>query len=614
MNLANKVRQHGKCTLLQGWLLITGLLLASNLFAAGAQQGVLDAFSWDPRKHPLQLSGEWGFEWQTLQPGDLWYPPRPPWFEMPSTWDSGGTAGWNYPGRGYATFTLRVANLSERYDYAILIPEVSTSYRLFANGRLVSEGGNVSDRAEHGEPYNGNHLARIPAPDQGQLRLILQVANFDHHSGGPWQSLELGIRDDMANRYFSSMVYEAVIAALMVVMAILLVLEYFVDPKDRSGLWLGLFALALGVRLGISGYAPFYWMLDGHLPWSWHMTLAYITMLISPVFFLGWMHASFPYDLARRSAQLLSFPYLICALLCLLLPPRYFTMLLTFFSVMVMLMVALGAFFLVLISWRRRHGSLLLMLGVISLGVTVVHDVMLNNQLIGGAPWIAMGLLIFILSQTSNFLSLRVMQRRQIEFLSKELSRANHELEDRVELRTRDLAEKAQALERANNQLQVLANVDGLTGLLNRRAFIEQMKQLSELPVKVALLWIDIDHFKGINDTYGHAAGDLVLKRMGHLLRNLGRDQDRSGRLGGEEFALLLLDCDESGAEQYAQRLQMAMKQMTFEHWPELKDISASIGIAIGRLGEDSWEELIRNADEAMYHVKRHGRDGYRFS
>jgi len=276
--------------------------------------------------------------------------------------------------------------------------------------------------------------------------------------------------------------------------------------------------------------------------------------------------------------------------------------------------VALGAFFLMLISWRRRHGSLLLMLGVISLGVTVVHDVMLNNQLIGGAPWIAMGLLIFILSQTSNFLSLRVMQRRQIEFLSKELSRANHELEDRVELRTRDLAEKAQALERANNQLQVLANVDGLTGLLNRRAFIEQMKQLSELPVKVALLWIDIDHFKGINDTYGHAAGDLVLKRMGHLLRNLGRDQDRSGRLGGEEFALLLLDCDESGAEQYAQRLQMAMKQMTFEHWPELKDISASIGIAIGRLGEDSWEELIRNADEAMYHVKRHGRDGYRFS
>lgn len=588
------------------------LLLAAPGALSRAASGQLDAFDWDPREEPLPLVGEWGMNWGELTPADQWQPPRAPWFEMPSTWDS--SAGRQYPGVGYATFTLNVSHLSSRYEYALLIPELSTAFRLYVNERMVAEGGTVADQQAHAQPYSGNQLVMIPPPDRGQLRLKLQVSNFHHNNGGPWQAIALGQREMMVDDFFSVTVYEAIVAALMVIMAILLVLEYYVDPKDRSGLWLGLFALVLGVRLGITGYTPFYWLLDGQLPWELHMTIEYLCMLTAPMFFLYWIHACFPQDLSLRVVRLISFPFAISAITCLLLPTLYFSVLFDVFIYMLMITTVGGILLLLRISGRGREGAVLLLVGVLTLGIAVTHDILLNLQLILGAEWIAAGLLFFVLMQTSNLLNLRVKQRRQIEFLSTELANANQELESRVELRTRDLADKAQALERANNQLQVLANVDGLTGLLNRRAFLEQMQQLSDLSVRVALLWIDLDHFKRINDTYGHAAGDKVLKKFGHILRHLGRDQDRTGRLGGEEFALLLLDCDKAGAEHYAQRLQQSMKEMTFPDWPELQGITASIGIAIGRLGDDIWEELVRDADEAMYQVKHDGRNGYRFA
>lgn len=601
------------CGILLLFLVPTTVISASPV-ASVARQGVLNAADWAPESGNLLLSGEWGFSWQRLDSHAQWQQPGPPWFVMPSTWDSSGTAGWHHSGQGYASFYLKVTQLPPGKEYAVFVPEVSTAFRLFANGKLITEGGRVATAAGDGEAYIGNRWAVLGEVPGNELQLVLQVGNFHHNSGGPWQPIELGLRQPLTEGFYFRQLYDALISLLMIIMAGLLILEYLVDPKDRAGLWLGLLALALGLRIGIVGNAPFYWLLDFQLPWALHMRLAYISMLVSPLFFLAWIHNSFPQDLKRRTSLLVSLPFALSALLCLILPPLWFTQLLGLFSVMLLLVVLIGCVLLLQISWRRRHGSLLLLAGLIALGGAVVHDLMLNNQLIQGSPWIGTGLLLFILTQTSNFLSLRVMQRRQIEFLSRELASANRELERRVELRTRDLADKAHALEMANNQLQILANVDGLTGLLNRRAFIEQMQQLGELSVNVALLWIDLDHFKHINDNHGHVAGDHVLKRFGQLLRELARDQDRIGRLGGEEFALLLLDCDQPGAVVYAKRLQAALTQLKFEDYPDLRNVTASIGIAIGRLGEDSWEELVIQADEAMYEVKRNGRNGYRFS
>lgn len=579
-----------------------------------AQAGRIDAADWQWQARNLKLTGEWGFLWHQLLNTDQWHQPQPPWFDVPSTWDSEGSAGWSYPGQGFATFLLQVDNLPVGEELALFVPEVSTAFRLYANGALLAEGGRVGKQEQNTQPYSGDLIVPLKGFSSDSLRLILQVVNFHHDIGGPWQAMELGLREKITGEFYQTVIYDGLIATLMLVMALLLVFEYWVDPRDRTGLWLGAFALALGMRIGISDTAPLYWLLEQKLTWHWHLRLSYITMLVSPVFFLAWIHNAFPKDLNRKTSITASIPFLVSILICLVLPTDYFTKLLQPFSVLMFLVVIVGFFLLFRISWNRREGSGLLFIGIVAIGCAVTHDLLVNNQLITGRSWTATGLAVFILTQTANFLRHRVLQRRQIEFLSQQLTSANQELEHRVVLRTRDLAEKAHALEQANSQLQLLANVDSLSGLLNRRAFIEQVQQLHELEVPVALLWIDIDHFKQINDTYGHAAGDEVLKQFGRLMRTLGRDQDRLGRLGGEEFALLLLDCDKNGASAFARRLQTQVREMTFSDWPQLSGVTVSIGIAVGRLGEDRWQDLISQADHAMYEVKRSGRDNFRFS
>ncbi|MCB2388003.1 sensor domain-containing diguanylate cyclase [Thalassolituus alkanivorans] len=576
-----------------------------------AQQGVMN-LSGRPVTQPLALAGEWRFAWQQLSDGSGshdW-----PLFTMPSTWDENGQAGYEYPGQGYATFVLDIQGLDPQVDWALFVPEIATSFRLLANGRDILHGGRVGTSRQEVQPYQGNRWVRLGGIADGRLQLVLQVANYHHHSAGPWQPLLLGPEDQITRGYAQHVIYEAVILLLLLLIGLLLVMEYTVDRKDRTGLWLGLFTLMLGVRLGTTSFAPLYWMLSLNPPWELHIRVIYISMLVSPVLLFGWLHAAFGTDFSRSLRNLFSLPFLLAALLCLLLPPLWFTALLGIFGGLLLLGVVVSTLALLRMVYLGRRGAWLILPGTMLLGVAVIHDVLLNNQLLSGQYWSPLGFLIFIVSMICNFLLNRVWSRQEIVRLSEELRLINRELEQRVAERTQALAEKANALLDANQQLQVLADVDGLTGLLNRRALLEQLQQLKQWQGSVAVLWIDLDHFKRINDGFGHAAGDAVLAAFGALLRRLGRDRDRLARLGGEEFAVLLLDCGAEGAETFARRLQQQLRELQVPDWPQIHNLSASTGIAVGRLGETDGEELLNAADQAMYEVKHSTRDGYKIA
>lgn len=152
--------------------------------------------------------------------------------------------------------------------------------------------------------------------------------------------------------------------------------------------------------------------------------------------------------------------------------------------------------------------------------------------------------------------------------------------------------------------------VDPLTGVLNRRGFEESAHRLLDdaRGRPISLILVDIDHFKTINDTFGHPAGDAVLKAFGHLLQNAMRQVDVCGRLGGEEFAFLLPNCDAAGADVFAGRLRGSVRQSRFEGLPEIHQLTASFGVASARRNE-SLNGLIARADIALYRAKRQGRD-----
>jgi diguanylate cyclase (GGDEF)-like protein len=145
---------------------------------------------------------------------------------------------------------------------------------------------------------------------------------------------------------------------------------------------------------------------------------------------------------------------------------------------------------------------------------------------------------------------------------------------------------------------------DGLTGLLNHRACHERLRQELEAGGPVAVVCIDLDHFKVINDAHGHAEGDRVLAATAERLRSVVRASDVVGRLGGEEFVLILPGVDAEGAEDCAERARAALAELTVRGRP----LAASAGVAAAPADGVEPSELLANGDAALYWAKRTGR------
>jgi len=164
-------------------------------------------------------------------------------------------------------------------------------------------------------------------------------------------------------------------------------------------------------------------------------------------------------------------------------------------------------------------------------------------------------------------------------------------------------------------RLRELATTDDLTGALNRRAFFAVVAQETERSARygipMSLVMIDLDHFKLINDRYGHAAGDRALKLTTQAMVSSLRDIDRLGRLGGEEFAVLLPQTPLSGALDVAERLRRAIASVDIPVDPEPATVrlTASLGVVDRQNGETGPDRLLSRADAALYRAKDEGRN-----
>jgi diguanylate cyclase (GGDEF)-like protein len=164
-----------------------------------------------------------------------------------------------------------------------------------------------------------------------------------------------------------------------------------------------------------------------------------------------------------------------------------------------------------------------------------------------------------------------------------------------------------------NNQLQDLASHDPLTRVFNAGAYYracdQQIHASQRSNQPFAVLFIDLDHFKSINDTYGHAVGDDVLRTVAQTLRATVRRSDIVGRIGGEEFSVFLPNTQLHGAQQLAETLRVAIESIHIEVDGVRLKITASIGVAAKRFDQETMQAIQQHADQAMYEAKRGGRN-----
>ncbi|MGY6630271.1 MAG: diguanylate cyclase [Wenzhouxiangella sp.] len=158
-------------------------------------------------------------------------------------------------------------------------------------------------------------------------------------------------------------------------------------------------------------------------------------------------------------------------------------------------------------------------------------------------------------------------------------------------------------------KLAKLAQQDELTGLLNRRGFFHAARKLGSLD-PAAILVIDLDHFKQVNDRFGHAAGDQVLAALGRMMRGRSRAGDITGRMGGEEFALLLPGLNAEQAAGVAERLRCDWSAQRLADLPKDMELTMTIGLASSdEVDGQDLDRLLLLADQRLYHGKRHGRN-----
>lgn len=197
---------------------------------------------------------------------------------------------------------------------------------------------------------------------------------------------------------------------------------------------------------------------------------------------------------------------------------------------------------------------------------------------------------------------------RQVQASAEQLSLA-------VETRTAELAEANRHLSEREVELKQAAFHDPLTELPNRRYLIERVEMaLSDARRRnesIALLLIDLDHFKPINDSYGHDAGDLLLRTLGQRLHGLVRSNDMAARLGGDEFAVLLTGSNvEQDAGQIAERLLQELSKPVLYGEISLA-VTVSVGAALFPHHADELSQLYKAADEALYRAKHEGRGNW---
>ena len=186
----------------------------------------------------------------------------------------------------------------------------------------------------------------------------------------------------------------------------------------------------------------------------------------------------------------------------------------------------------------------------------------------------------------------------------------------RIKATHTELRERNQQLESMLHHVEALAVTDPLTGLFNRRRFADVLKREFAVTKRykntLSCLLIDLDHFKRINDRFGHDAGDQVLKEVARRISEGLREVDVAARFGGEEFAILLPHTSKTDAAVVAARLVAKVRRQEFRFGTELVQVTISIGCAGNSdVGSENAEDLVKAADLALYEAKNGGRDRF---
>ncbi|WCL48896.1 adenylate/guanylate cyclase domain-containing protein [Leptospira sp. GIMC2001] len=403
------------------------------------QKGVLDLrrviFE---RNNGIPVSGEWEFFWQEFIPSEGHIVPNPIYNRVPSSWNTNlDSDGSNYSRDGYASYrvTIRISEAYNGRNFTLLIPEISSAYKLYSNGYLVAEQGKIDSDFQLTKPWIKPRLLKIKA--QPEIVLIFHISNFGYNDGGFWSNIEIGLEESMARNYNLSVGKEIFLFGSILIMGLYHIGFYFFRRSEKSILYFSIFCFLISIRTIVTGNRVFLDFFPG-INWDIFYRLEYISFYAAPAPFFLFVKSLYGTLMSRYINKY----YIIITLSFIpitLLPVYIFTQTVNYFQVLTLLGVIYVFGVIIRATWKGRQGAILFLIGWIAMASTVIYDIVIDMMNIRSVYFASYGFIIFIFSQSLILSSKFSRAFKAAEDLSRELTKYKTNLENMVEERTQDI-------------------------------------------------------------------------------------------------------------------------------------------------------------------------------
>ncbi len=542
------------------------------------------------------LRGEWMF---TSEDGSAPIP-----IQVPGTWN-------HITGNPYSegVYTLRLLPPTSAAEKAaiggLLLPELSQALEVRVNGRLIFSSGDMKT----GKADFTREL--IPFMIEPEILLSIKIKNAQFRNGGLLYVPVFSDYDQLKRFRERKIFLEALIIGILLLVALYHLLLFAWRYQNVSALYLG-FAALLMIFRGLTTGENLITVLFPNFSWTLDYRIEYISAYLSALALLRFLDTTFPFrnQFVKGAITIISGCIIAVSLFTTVLPISLLSKTVYLLQGCILICLLLGLAVIIHGYKEKKAASDLFFWGGLISIVLFIGDCayylflpfsIFNSGLIG--------ILIFLLVQT--FVLSRIYGTAYLR--AESLTRT---LEDEVLKRTaalentnHSLQEEITQRKRVEERLTVLSTTDPLTGAANRNkmnALLEQNhKVFLRYETCYGLIMFDVDHFKRVNDRYGHAVGDRVLKRLVEITLGVIRQCDILARWGGEEFLVLLPTLDIEGTVSAAERIRSALEEETH---PEVGTVTASFGATIPQ-NRETMKDILARLDGYLYKAKQEGRN-----